>query len=153
MFREYLHTLKKAGNYTWAEIANVSGIPESTIRKIFSGETPDPRFDTVTKIIVSMGGNLDDAIDNKRKKDIEISSQISLKETYDMLLEEKDKRLEEKEKHNAALTKDKKILAITVVSLIASFIIFLIRSSKSPRYFAPATIDVRSTEIIFFPFI
>ena len=133
MFREYLHTLKKAGNYTWQEIANVSGIPESTIRKIFSGETPDPRFDTVTKIIVSMGGNLDDAIDNKRKKDIEISSQISLKETYDMLLEEKDKRLEEKDKrleekdkHNAALTKDKKILAITVVSLIASFIIFLI---------------------------
>ena len=43
-----------------------------------------------------------------------------------MLLEEKDKRLEEKDKHNAALTKDKKILAITVVSLIASFIIFLI---------------------------
>lgn len=119
MFREYLHTLKKAGNYTWADIANVSGIPESTIRKIFSGETPDPRFDTVTKLIVSMGGNLDDAIDNKRKKDIEISSQISLKETYDMLLEEKKEYI-------ASLRKDKKILAITVVSLLVAFIIFLI---------------------------
>ena len=53
--------LKNKKNLKFTQLSNLSGIPEATIRKIFSGDTPDPRFETVAKLIVAMGGSLDDA--------------------------------------------------------------------------------------------
>ena len=116
MVKEYLHTLKSAGNYSWSDIANLSGIPEATVRKVFSGETADPRFETIVKLVLSMGGDLNDALDNKKKKDIEFSSAITLKESYEM-------RLEDKDEYIVSLKKDKKILAITVAVLVGVIVL------------------------------
>lgn len=118
MVREYLTTLKNAGNYSWSDIANLSGIPEATVRKVFTGETADPRFDTIAKIVIAMGGNMDDAIDNKKKKEIEISSTISLKESYEY-------RLADKEDYINTLKRDKKMLAICLLALVGVVLVFL----------------------------
>ena len=56
---EYLKYLKTNGNFSWHDISNASGLPEATIRKIFSGETADPRFETVVRLVSAMGGSLD----------------------------------------------------------------------------------------------
>ena len=119
MVKEYLHTLKSAGNYSWSDIANLSGIPEATVRKVFSGETADPRFETIAKLVISMGGDMNDAMDNKKKKEIEISSTITLKESCEM-------RLEDQKEYIASLKKDKKILAIAVGSLILFVVVLLV---------------------------
>lgn len=119
MVKEYLNTLKKAGNYSWADIANLSGIPEATVRKVFSGETADPRFETIAKLVISMGGDMNDVIDNKKKKDIEISSTITLKESCEM-------RLEDQKEYIASLKKDKKILGIAVSVLVGVVVLLLI---------------------------
>jgi len=58
LIKEYLTKLKTNGSYSWSDIANASGLPETTIRKIFSGETADPRFETVVRIVSAMGGSL-----------------------------------------------------------------------------------------------
>ena len=118
MVKDYLNTLKNAGNYSWADIANLSGIPEATVRKVFSGETADPRFDTIAKIVISMGGDMNDAIDNKKKKEIEINSTISLKESCEM-------RLDDQKEYIASLKNDKKMLGIAVAALVA-FVIFIL---------------------------
>ena len=118
MVKDYLNTLKNAGGYSWSDIANLSGIPEATVRKVFSGETADPRFETIAKLVIAMGGNMDDAIDNKKKKEIEISSTISLKESYEY-------RLEDKEAYINSLKRDKKMLAICLLSLIGMVLVFL----------------------------
>ena len=118
MVKEYLNTLKKAGNYSWTDIANLSGIPEATVRKVFSGETADPRFETIAKLVISMGGDMNDVIDNKKKKDIEISSTITLKESCEM-------RLDDMKEYIASLKKDKKILGIAV-SVLAGIIVLLL---------------------------
>ena len=88
MVKSYLHTLKEAGGYSWADIASMSGIPEGTVRKVFSGETADPRFETIAKLVIAMGGDMNDAIDNKKKKEIEISSTLTLKESCEMRLDD-----------------------------------------------------------------
>lgn len=119
MVKEYLNTLKSAGGYTWQDIANLSGIPEATVRKVFSGETADPRFETIAKLVISMGGDMNDAMDNKKKKEIEISSTITLKESCEM-------RLEDQKEYIASLKKDKKILAIAVGSLILFVLALLV---------------------------
>ncbi len=82
--RDYILALKEVGNFTLEDMANMSGIPLSTIRNICSGKTPDARFGTIAKLVISMGGDLNELIGYERKKEIEVNSTVSLKETYEM---------------------------------------------------------------------
>lgn len=118
MVKDYLQNLKNAGDFSWAEISNISGYPESTIRKIFSGETADPRFETVAKIVLAMGGDLSDAISNSKKKEIEVSSTISLKESC-------DQRLADQREYIESLKRDKKMLGVAVAVLTTIIITIL----------------------------
>lgn len=82
--REYITALKNAGNFTLEDIANLSGIPIATVRNIYTGKTPDARFGTVAKIVISLGGDLNELIGYEKRKEIEVNSTVSLKETYEM---------------------------------------------------------------------
>ena len=118
MVKDYLWKLKDAGGYSWADLANITGHPESTIRKVFSGETADPRFDTIAKLVIGMGGNMDDAISNNKKKEIEVNSTISLKESC-------DQRLADQREYIDSLKRDKKVLSIAVAALTIIIVIIL----------------------------
>ena len=97
--RDYMIALKTTGNFSNEDIANLSGIPLQTVRNIFSGKTPDPRFGTIAKIIISLGGDLNELIGYEKKKEIEVNSTVSLKETYEMriadLIKSYDTRIED----------------------------------------------------------
>lgn len=82
--REYIVALKEKGGFTSEDMANISGIPISTIRNICSGKTPDARFGTIAKLVISLGGDLNELIGYEKKKEIEVNSTVSLKETYEM---------------------------------------------------------------------
>jgi DNA-binding Xre family transcriptional regulator len=82
--RGYILALKDAGNFTTEDMANISGIPHSTVRNICTGKTPDARFGTVAKLVISLGGDLNELIGYEKKKEIEVNSTVSLKETYEM---------------------------------------------------------------------
>lgn len=97
--KEYIMALKEAGNFTFEDIANLSGIPLQTVRNIYTGKTPDARFGTIAKIVISLGGDLNELIGNEKKKEIELNSTVSLKETYEMrisdLIDSYDRRIED----------------------------------------------------------
>lgn len=82
--REYILALKDVGSFTFEDIANQSGIPLQTVRNILSGKTPDARFGTIAKLVLSMGGDLNELVGYEKKKEIEVNSTVSLKETYEM---------------------------------------------------------------------
>ena len=88
MITTYLNTLKSKGNFTIETISNLSGIPEATVKNIFSGKTEDPRFETVSAIVKAMGGSLDAIYSVSKKEDVEGNSIITLKESYDQRLED-----------------------------------------------------------------
>ena len=94
--REYIVSLKNAGNFTLEDIANMSGIPLPTIRNIYSGKTPDARFSTVAKIIISLGGDLNKLVGDEKKKEIEVNGLVSLKETYELRIADLIKSYEER---------------------------------------------------------
>ena len=94
--RNYLLALKDAGDFTFEDIANISGIPLPTIKNIYSGKTPDARFGTIAKIVISLGGDLNELIGYEKKKEIEINSTVSLKETYEMRIADLIKSYEER---------------------------------------------------------
>ena len=94
--REYLGTLMKTGDFSYEDAANLSGIPAQTIRNIVTGKTPEPRFGTVAKLIISLGGDLNEIIGGDKKKEIEINSMVSLKETYELRIADLVKSYEER---------------------------------------------------------
>lgn len=94
--REYLIALKETGHFSYEDIANLSGIPLQTVRNIYTGKTPDPRFATVAKIIISLGGDLNEIIGYEKKKEIEVNSTVSLKETYEMRIADLIKSYEDR---------------------------------------------------------
>ena len=82
--KDYILALKQAGSFSVEDIANMSGIPLQTVRNILSGKTPDARFGTIAKLVISMGGDLNELVGTEKKKEVEINSMVSLKETYEM---------------------------------------------------------------------
>lgn len=59
MKAEDLKKLKLERDLTTKQISELSGIPESTISRILSGQTDNPSFDTISAIVKAMGGSLD----------------------------------------------------------------------------------------------
>lgn len=120
MIKEYLKYLKVNGNFSWNDISNASGLPEATIRKIFSGETADPRFETVVRLVSAMGGSLDkiNAIEKVENVEISEDSQIkalkALKEVYEERIKDIKQTFTE---HIQSLQRDKKMLIVAVLVL------------------------------------
>ena len=59
MWLENLKELKKSKGMTTKQIADATMIPESTLKRIFGGETDDPYVSTIHRIVTVLGGSLD----------------------------------------------------------------------------------------------
>ncbi len=122
MVKKYLIDLKNKGNFSWSDLSEMSGIPDATIRKIFSGETADPRFDTVAKLVVAMGGSMDEIIEGKKETEIEMNAILAIKEVYEA-------RIKDLKEASAdivgSLKRDKKILATAICVVSLAFIAFM----------------------------
>lgn len=94
--KKYITALKEAGKFTSEDIANLSGIPISTVRNIISGKTQDAGFHTIAKLVISLGGDLNELIGYDKKKEIEVNSTVSLKETYEMRIADLIKSYEDR---------------------------------------------------------
>lgn len=59
MWLDNLKELKKAKGMTSKQLADITKIPESTIKRILAGETDDPYVSTIHRIVIALGGSLD----------------------------------------------------------------------------------------------
>ena len=107
MLTNYLNALKTKGNFTYETISKLSGIPEATVKNILSGKTEDPRFETVSALVNSMGGSLDAIYSATKKEDVEANAVIAIKDAYEerivLIKEHYEQRLSEKDEHYKAL--------------------------------------------------
>lgn len=76
-----LREIKKASGMTTKQIAKSAEIPEPTLEKIFSGQTKDPKYDTVKKLVHFFGYTVDD-LDTLGKKKSPTSGKSEVKEIY-----------------------------------------------------------------------
>ena len=60
MWLENLRELKKTKGLSCKQIASMINLPERTVARIFSGETPHPYTDTLHLIVSALGGSLDE---------------------------------------------------------------------------------------------
>ena len=62
-------------------------IPESTIKRIFAGDTDNPYVDTLRRIVTVLGGSLDDLFAESKIR-VTNTDLIALQEEYDILKSE-----------------------------------------------------------------
>lgn len=62
-----LKALKSKTSETYKSISEKTGIPQTTVEKIFSGRTKDPKLYTIRSIVHCLGGTLDDLVEETNK--------------------------------------------------------------------------------------
>lgn len=67
MLKDKINKIKKEKRITNDMLAELSGIPKSTLAKITSGKTPNPKLETVRAIANVLGCTLDDLNDDYNK--------------------------------------------------------------------------------------
>lgn len=106
---EKLKLIKEEKELSLGDIAKVGDIPLATVTRVFNGQTPNPTFETITRIAIGMGVSLDELAGLKQPDAPPIASPIetALNASAE-LLSEKDKwiailtegiKRERKEKH------------------------------------------------------
>lgn len=116
-----MQALKDETKMTYQDIADKSGVPISTVKRIFSGRTPDPGVTTVIAIVEAMGGTADD-IQSTPLNDGELISPKSIEHlctVYERSLRDKNRLI--------------KAQFITIVAIIAVLLFFLIWDLCSPN--------------------
>ena len=89
MWLDNLKELKKAKGMTSRQIADATGMPEGTIKRIFSGETTDPYITTVHRIVIALGGSLDHILADTNAV-LATETVVELKENVDVTTAERD---------------------------------------------------------------
>ena len=87
--RQYILKLKEIGKFSSKDIADMSGVPLETVKNILTGKTSkNAGFATIVRIIISLGGDLNEAVGYEKKKEAEVNSIVSIKESYEKRIEE-----------------------------------------------------------------
>lgn len=122
--QRYLTALRERSGLSWADLSAATGLPDSTIRKIFSGETADPRLETISLIVTAMGGSLD----AMKNGGVQMQTE-SATDTMDAMRADYEKRIADIKASAAeyakSLQRDKRILSIVAAVLVLMLIAFL----------------------------
>lgn len=126
MITERLNALKTKGNFSWQELSDLTGIPVATIRKTFSGETANPSYDVVDKLLTAMGGAVV-ALEEKRAPGAEWSEE-DMQAVMEQMKVLYEARIADLWRMIDKLTEERKTLFITMIALVGimvSFIVYL----------------------------
>ena len=89
MWLDNLKELKKSKGMTIAQLSDATKIPESTIKRIFSGDTTDPYVTTIHRIVIALGGSLDHILADTNAV-LSTESLVEVKENADVIEAERD---------------------------------------------------------------
>lgn len=94
MWLTKLKELKAAKGLSTKQIAEKTKLPERTVTRLFSGETDSPYVDTLHRIVVALGGSLDDILADAN---VVVSTQTlaEVQENTASIIAERDQLLEE----------------------------------------------------------
>lgn len=119
MWLANLKELRKSSGMSLKQIADATKIPESTIKRIFSGETDDPYLSTIHRIVIALGGTLDHLLADTNAV-LSTQSLVKVKETVEAVEAERDLLAAERDilaAENAVL-KDKVATLSTEIDLL-----------------------------------
>lgn len=123
---EKLKSIKEERKLSLADIARVGDIPLATVTRVFNGQTPNPTFETITRIAIGMGVSLDELAGLKYPDEPPVASPIenALNTSAD-LLSEKDKWIAKLTEGIERERKEKHMIMKTLFIVVAFVLIVL----------------------------
>ncbi|MBO5715075.1 MAG: helix-turn-helix transcriptional regulator [Clostridia bacterium] len=121
---EYIKSLKEAKKLKVKDLAEMTGIPESTINNFLSRKTESPSFSMMSKLCIAVGGSLDEMIGLKeiveKKAEEQTSKELlsSITDIYKEQIENLKERNNDLKEDKKNLTKEKLCLYGIIVALI-----------------------------------
>lgn len=112
-----LNKLKEEKGLTSKELAEASGVPLPTVNRILSGQTPDPGYSTVCRLLDVLGATDDD------KKTFEESSNV---EQYKSMIALYERGLAQRNKWI-------KLLAGVFIGIVAVVVVVLVVDILNPN--------------------
>lgn len=82
----YLNEKRVQNGLTYEALANISNIPEPTIKNLCSGKTKNPGIETIIPIMTAVGGSFDEMINGKNNDEVKETSIIAIKDVYEYQL-------------------------------------------------------------------
>lgn len=122
MLLQKMQEMKDETKMTYQDIANKSGVPLSTVKRIFSGQTPDPGYTSVISIIEAMRGSDDDIKHSNTAQPNNLVPRQSVERlcsVYERSIADKNKLI--------------KALLIIILSIMAVFIFLLVWDFCNPN--------------------
>ena len=121
---EKLKMIKDNKGLSNVEIAKIADTPLATITRVFNGQTPNPTFETISRIAFALGVSLDELSGLKMPDEQPIASPIeNTLNSYIDLLKEKDDRIKELKEDKAVIRNEKYKLVGMLVGIIAAILI------------------------------
>lgn len=81
---KYINTKRIENNLTYEAVAEISKVPESTIKNICTGKTENPSMATIIPIMDAVGGSFDEMIHPEKTKDeVKEAAVLALKDVYE----------------------------------------------------------------------
>lgn len=83
----YLNEKRVQNGLTYEAVANISNIPESTVKNLCTGKTKNPGIETILPIMNAVGGSFDEMLsEGKSKEEVKETSILALKDVYEYQL-------------------------------------------------------------------
>lgn len=124
---EKLKMIKQDKGLHNSEIAAVGDLPLATVTRVFNGQTPNPTFETITRIAIAMGVSLDELAGLKQPDAPPIPSPIENTLTsYAELLKEKDDRIKELKEDKDFIRREKYKLVGMLMGVLATVLILVV---------------------------
>lgn len=126
-FLPKLKELKDKRGLTNQDIAELSGVPLATVNRILSGQTPNPTFESVAEIVIALNGSLDELVGIRSPDEIPVPTMTERAiDGYQMLLEEKDKRIHSLNEAVKNLRKEKTRILFFIGGFVALIVFVLL---------------------------
>lgn len=119
-----LKELKEKANLNNREISDRSGVPYSTVQKIFSGETVNPNADAVYHIVKALGFKVEDLyeeVQNKKMDSVDLFKILEIQSKVN-------------EQYINSLKRDKRILTIMLSVIILFFLVMTVMDISNGGY-------------------
>lgn len=119
MLYKRLQELKDRSGMSYQEISDKSDVPLPTVKRIFSGQTPDPGYSSVIAIIKALNGSIDDIQEVMRENSRSAAITQKVCSVYEKNIHEKNQLI--------------KFLLIISISMTAIFIFLLVWDFFNPN--------------------
>lgn len=121
LYVDKLRELKDQQNLTNGDIAQRTGIPLTTVTKIFNGRTVSPSFDSIVQIAIVLGASVDKLAGVAPPEDAEETTAAAL----DELARIKDDRIRELCRERDKERHEKRVLAVILTCVIGLVLVLL----------------------------